>query len=107
MAYVYLACTIIFESLGVALLNKANGLSHLSYLLLGLLALNLGMLTFSMALKTIDMTIANTIWAGLSILLVAVIGYFHFDERYTISQYLYISLVLGGLVGLNLTGVSK
>ncbi|MFI3137675.1 MAG: SMR family transporter [Methylococcaceae bacterium] len=91
----------------MALLNKADGLTHLNYLLTGLLLLNLGMLTFSLSLKSLDMTIANTTWAGLSILVVAVIGYFHFDEKYTLVQYLFISWVLFGLIGLNLTGINK
>lgn len=107
MAYAYLAGTILFETIGVTLLNKAGGLTHLKFLILGLLSFNLGMVLFAMCLKSMDMTIANTTWAGLSILLVAIVGYFHFDEKYTLVQYAFISLVLVGLVGLNMTGISK
>jgi small multidrug resistance pump len=107
MSYLFLLCTILFESIGVALLNKSNGLSHWQYLISGLFFFNAGMIFFSMALKTMDMTIANTTWAGASILIVAMIGYFMFEERYQLSQYLYIGLVLIGLIGLNASGVSK
>ncbi|MEN9352906.1 MAG: hypothetical protein RL318_231, partial [Fibrobacterota bacterium] len=90
-AWLYLVGTIAMESTGIALLNKAGGFSKPQWLALGLLFLNLGMLSFSMALKTLDMTIANTTWAGLSILLVAAIGFIGFGERYSLVQYSFIA----------------
>ncbi len=107
MNYLYLLGTIFFESIGVALLNKSDGFNNWKYLLAGLIMFNIGMLSFAMALKTIDMTIANTTWAGFSILVVAILGYLIFDERYHFSQYLYICFVIIGLVGLNFTGIGK
>lgn len=107
MSYLYLLGTIFFESIGVALLNKSNGFNNWKYLLAGLIMFNFGMVAFAMALKTIDMTIANTTWAGASILIVAILGYLIFDERYHFTQYLYIGFVIIGLVGLNLSGINK
>lgn len=107
MSYLYLLGTILFESIGVALLNKSDGFSNWKYLVAGLFFFNTGMIAFAMALKDMDMTIANTTWAGASILIVAILGYVIFDERYHFMQYLYICLVLIGLVGLNASGVSK
>jgi multidrug transporter EmrE-like cation transporter len=107
MSYLFLVSTIVFESIGVALLNKSDGFGNGRYLLAGLLFFNIGMITFAMALKNIDLTIANTTWAGASILIVAIIGYVIFNERYQFTQYLYICLVIIGLVGLNASGVSK
>lgn len=107
MSYLYLLGTIVFESVGVALLNKSDGFSNGSYLMAGLLFFNIGMIAFALALKDMDMTIANTTWAGASILVVAIIGYAIFDERYHFTQYLYMGFVLIGLVGLNASGVSK
>ena len=107
MSYLYLLGTIVFESIGVTFLNKANGFVDGKFLFAGLLFFNIGMLSFAMALKNMDVTIANTTWAGASILIVAVIGYFIFNERYQVVQYLYIAFVLIGLIGLNATGISK
>ncbi|MDD5755048.1 MAG: SMR family transporter [Methylococcales bacterium] len=105
--YLYLFLTIVFDSLGIAFLNKADGLIHLKYLLLGLALLNLGLICLSLALKTMDMTIANTTFAGLSSLLVALIGYFYFGEKYTLFQYICVTSVLFGVAGLNMTGLAK
>lgn len=107
MSYVYLAGTIVLESLGVTFLNKAHGFSHWLYLAAGLFCFNLGMLFFALALKHMDVTIANTLWAGASILIVAVIGYAVFGERYHPVQYVYIGLVMIGLIGLNASGIAK
>jgi small multidrug resistance pump len=105
--YLFLALTILFDSLGIGLLNKADGTANLKFLLPGLALVNLGLVALSYALKYLDVTIANTTFAGMSSVLVAGIGYYFFDERYTLFQYCCLALVLFGLVGLNLTGVSK
>lgn len=107
MSYLFLLGTIVFESIGVALLNKSDGFNDWKYLVVGLVFINTGMVSFAMALKGMDMTIANTTWAGASILVVAMIGYLVFDERYQVMQYLYICFVIIGLVGLNASGLSK
>jgi len=107
MSYLFLLGTILFESIGVALLNKSDGFSNWNYLIAGLFFFNAGMVFFAMALKDMDMTIANTTWAGASILIVAIMGYTIFNERYHFTQYLYICFVLIGLLGLNASGVSK
>lgn len=107
MSYLFLLGTIVFETIGVSLLNKSDGISNWKYLAAGLIFFNAGMITFAMALKNMDLTIANTTWAGASILIVAVVGYAVFEERYHFSQYIYILFVLIGLVGLNASGISK
>ncbi|WP_083930430.1 SMR family transporter [Methylovulum miyakonense] len=43
VSYFYLFCTIVLESIGVALLNKSDGFRHWQYLLGGLLFFNIAM----------------------------------------------------------------
>ena len=107
MSYFYLACTVILESSGISFLNKASGFKDIHYLINGLFLLNLGIVTFSLVLENLNMTIANTTWSGLSILLVALIDYFYFHQKLSLIQYLFMALVTAGLMGLNLTGMSK
>lgn len=107
MAYLYLFLTIVLDALGISFLNKAGGITETKYLFLGLLFLNFGLVCLSMALKSMDMTMANTTFAGLSSLLVALAGYFYFDERYTLFQYLCMGLIVFGVICLHFTGVNK
>jgi small multidrug resistance pump len=107
IGYLYLALTVVFDAIGIGLLNKAGKSSQLAPLLLGLLSVNLGLILLSLAFKTIEMTIANAIFAGLATLSVALIGGFYFGERYTLFQYFCMGTILFGVVGLNSTGVGK
>ena len=107
IAYLYLGLTILFDSIGIALLNKAAGVSKLTYLLAGLLGINLGLLFLSLALESMAMTVANATFAGVSSLLVALIGYWYFGERYTVFQYVCVAAIIFGVIGLNSTGVTK
>ena len=107
MGYVYLTLTVLLDTVGIAFLNKANGVSNLKYLLLGLLFINLGLVSLSVAFKTLEMTVANTLFAGLTSLLVAMIGYFYFGERYSVLQYGFIIAIVISVIGLHLTGLSE
>lgn len=107
IGHLYLVLTVIFDSIGISLLNKADGVTNLKYLLGGLFFVNLGLIFISMSFKTINITVANASFAGLTILLVAMIGYFYFNERYTLFQYFCVATIIFGVVGLNLTGVGK
>jgi multidrug transporter EmrE-like cation transporter len=75
--------------------------------LAGLFFVNLSLIFISMSFKTINITIANASFAGLTVLLVTMIGYFCFNERYTLFQYFCIATIIFGVVALNLTGVGK
>ncbi len=107
LAYVYLTLTIFLDAFGIALLNKANGVANPRFLLLGLLLVNGALVALSLALRDMDVTIANATFAGASSILTALLGYAWFGERYTAFQYGCLALILFGLVGLNLTGGRK
>jgi small multidrug resistance pump len=107
IGYLYLVLTVILDSVGIGLLNKANGWDNLKDLVSGLFLINLALVLFSLSFETINMTVANTIFAGLTSLLVALMGYFYFEERYTLFQYFCIATVLFGVIGLIVTNVDK
>lgn len=107
LGYVYLVLTVAADSIGIGFLNKAEGFSNLKYLTLGLLTINAGLISFSLALKTIPMTIANAMFAGLATFSIALVGWLYFGEKYSALQYGCMGLILVGVVGLNLTGVGK
>ncbi|MBO3464488.1 MAG: hypothetical protein KME33_36820 [Aetokthonos hydrillicola CCALA 1050] len=56
-----------------------------------------------MALKKIDVSIAYAIWSGLGTSLIAVIGIFWFKEPVNVLKIMSISLVIIGVIGLNLS----
>ncbi|WP_279605584.1 DMT family transporter [Aetokthonos hydrillicola] len=61
------------------------------------------MTALTMALKKIDVSIAYAIWSGLGTSLIAVIGIFWFKEPVNVLKIMSISLVIIGVIGLNLS----
>lgn len=105
--YIYVMLTIIFESIGFYFLNNANWVENKKNLIIWLLFFNLTTLSFSMALKTIDLTLANVLWASCSLIVAALIWYFAFWEHYTWLQYFIIFIIILCIIWLNLSWIRK
>ncbi len=60
------------------------------------------MLTF--ALKELNMSLVYAIWSGVGITLITLVGYFFFEESFSVAKLLFIALIIIGVVGLNLVG---
>jgi len=102
--WVYLLIAIAFEVMGTTSMKLSEGFSKLvpSAAVVVFYLLSLGMLTLT--LKKLDMSIAYAIWAGVGTALIAGIGVFYFKEPMTALKLGSISLIIAGVVGLNLTG---
>ena len=59
---------------------------------------------FQYALKKIDVGVAYAIWAGAGTVLIALAGMYWFSEPATASRIIGISLIVAGVVMLNLGG---
>lgn len=104
MSWIYLILAIIFEIVGTTLMKMSNGFS---YVLPGIgmivsYVFCFGFLT--MALKTLNMSVAYAIWAGLGTALIALIGFVFFKEEVNLIKVLSLLLIILGVVGLNLSG---
>ena len=64
--------------------------------------LSFGMLT--LALKPIDVSVAYAVWSGVGTALIATIGVLWFNEPMTALKLISLALIIGGVVGLNLSG---
>lgn len=102
-AWVSLLLAIVFEIIGTALLKLSNGFSEAGWGLMAILAYCGSFWFLAPALKTIPIGVAYAIWAGVGIVAVAVIGFVFFEQRLQFLQYLFITMILIGAVGLRLT----
>ena len=96
----YLFITIITDVVGIGLLGKAKGFTEPWYLAGGLLCMLTGFVAFSFAVKTLHVGFANAAWSGLSIILVLVVGRVFFGEQLSALQYVFIVMILIGVIGL-------
>ncbi len=102
-AWVILLAAGMFEVLWAITLKLSNGYTKLGPTLatIPLALLSAGLL--AMAMRTIPMSIAYTLWLGLGAIGVVILGYSLFRESLSPWQLLCIGLILAGMLGLKLS----
>lgn len=106
MGYMYLIFTIIFEVLGTISMKLSLGFTKLvpSILLFVFYGLSLGALTLT--LREMEVSIAYAIWSGVGTGLIAIISVVWFKETFSIVKLISITLIIVGVIGLNMTNGS-
>ena len=102
MGYIYLILTIIFETTAITFMKLSDGFQQKSWVVFSAIMYILSFIFLTLSLKQIPAGIANAIWAGSSTILVALIGVLLFKEELNTLQLVFLSLIIIGLVGLNL-----
>ena len=104
MNWLYLVLAILLEVSGTTCMKLSEGFTKAvpSILLFVFYTLSLGMLT--LALKRIDVSVAYAVWSGVGTALIATIGVLWFKEPATALKLISLALIVGGVVGLNLSG---
>lgn len=102
--WILLAAAIGFEVCGTTCMKLSDGFSKLlpTIGVAVFYLLSLGALTLT--LKKIDVSVAYAIWSGVGTALIACIGIFYFKEPATALKLASITLIIAGVVGLNLGG---
>ena len=104
MGYVFLALAIIGEVIATTFLKFTSGERSVwwAYPIVGIgYALAFWMLSITLA-KGVPLGIAYALWAGIGVVLVAVISWIAFKESLTWLQLVGMALVIGGVVLLEL-----
>jgi len=99
-----LIAAIVFEILGTTSMKLSAGFTRLtpSVLLFVFYAISFTLFTF--AVKFMDVSVAYAIWAGSGTAIITIIGFFVFDEPMNFSKIAAVTLIILGVVWLNLTG---
>lgn len=101
MPYVYLAVAILAEVAGTTALKWSDGMSKLVPSAVVIVAYSVAFYSLSLALKSISVGIAYAIWAGLGMVLIAILGAVIFKERLDLAAYAGIGLIIAGVIVLN------
>lgn len=104
LAAVLLALAIVLEVAASALLPRAQGFTHVGWtaVVLGGYATAIWLLT--VVVRTVPVSVAYAVWAGAGTALVAVAGWMFLDEPLGMVKVVSLTLIVAGVVGLNLTG---
>lgn len=105
--WLYLAAAILFEVAGTISLKQAEGFSRPLPSLLTCVFYVLAFAALALALKKIDLSVAYSVWSGVGTALIAVIGFWWFEEPVTPVRLACIGLIVIGVVGLNADGLNR
>ncbi len=97
MGYFYLAIAIVMEAVAMTAL-KSGGFSRLLPTLVMMGGYGLSFYFMLLALKTIPMGITYAIWAGVGIILIAIVGVVRYQEIPDLAALIGMGLIILGVV---------
>ena len=100
LPYLYLALAIAFEVVGTSALKASETLTRLVPSLT-LIAYTASFVFLALSLRTIPIGIAYAMWAGLGIVLIALVGWFWFRQTLDVPALIGLALIVGGVVLVN------
>jgi small multidrug resistance pump len=106
MDWIVLGISIVSEIAGTIAAKHANGFINLPATLLMICCYILSSTGLTIALKTIEVSIAYPLWTGTSILLVSVFGITLLHESVSLTKSLSLLFLAMGVVGLFASGQS-
>ncbi|UVI27743.1 DMT family transporter [Paenibacillus spongiae] len=104
--WILLFLAILFELSGTTSMKLSAGFTKLwpSILMFVLYGISFTLLNF--ALSYIDVGVAYAIWSGVGIVLITAVGIVMFKESINMTQLLWISLIVIGVIGLKVSSKS-
>ncbi|MFD4999036.1 DMT family transporter [Streptomyces buecherae] len=106
MSWIYLLIAAVFEVIFALSTNATEGFTRLWPSLLTVAAATGGVFFLSLALRTLDVGVGYTIWTGLGSLGALSLGAVIFDEGLGLGKVISFLAIVGGVIGLKLTGDS-
>lgn len=101
-AYVLLGCAIVSEVIGSSFLVKSEGFTKLMPSIMVLILFSIAFYLLSQVIKVIPLGIAYAVWAGVGIILTAIVGYFLFKQSLDTPALIGIGFIVTGVVIINL-----
>lgn len=100
--WLILLVAIFSEVVATSALKASDGFSKLGPSVLVVVGYGLAFYFLSLTLKVMSVGIAYAIWAGLGIVLTAIIGWFLFEQKLDFAALLGMSLIILGVIVINL-----
>ncbi len=101
MAYIFLAVAIITEVTATSALKASDGFTKLVPSVLVIVGYGVSFYCLTIVLQAIPIGIAYAVWAGLGIILVAIVGMIHFKQVPDIPAIIGMGLIISGVVVIN------
>jgi len=107
VSWLYMWLAIISELLATTFLKLSHGFTEIVPSIMVFIFYAVCFSLFALALKTLNLSLAYSVWSGLGILGTALIGILWLHEELTWVKVVGITLITIGVVTLNLTNVAE
>lgn len=104
MNWIYLGIAVIFEIAVAISAGNAKGFTHFWWSVSTLVTGAIGTYFLSLALLTFPVGVGYAIWTSVAGVGIVVLGTLFFGQRLNLKKILGIAMVIGGVVGLQLSG---
>ncbi len=98
MGYVYLTIAIVSEVIGTSALSASNGFTKFWPSMIVVIGYGVAFYFLSLVIRSIPVGVAYAIWAGLGIVLVAIVGAVMFRQIPDFAAIIGMSLIVAGVV---------
>ncbi|MDO8825077.1 multidrug efflux SMR transporter [Methylophaga sp.] len=99
--WLLLSLAILAEVFGTSFLKASDGFTKFWPSIAVIVGYVVAFYFLSLSLKVIPVGIAYAIWAGLGVVLIALIGWVVFSQKLDTAAIIGISMILGGVIVLN------
>ncbi len=103
MHWLYLFAAIAFEVSGTTCMKLSEGFTKPLPSIGIFVFYCASIVSLTMAVKTIDISLAYAIWSAIGVAIIATIGAFYFNEPLTPMRIFFLGVIIFGVVGLNLS----
>jgi len=103
MRWILLSIAILSELGGSTCMKLSNGFTNVYASILTFVFWGISFTIFIFALKQFDLSFVYSIWAGIGILLVSIVGMTYFKEPVSVMKIISILVIIVGVVMLNLS----
>lgn len=102
MAWLWLIAAIVFEVCGTTAMKLADGFRHLLPSIVVFACYGASVACLTVAVRSIDISVAYALWAALGMTLITLIGIAWFGESASALKLASIAVIVLGVVGLQL-----
>lgn len=106
MSWLYLGIAVIFEVVVAISAGNAKGFTVRKWTIATLVSGAIATVFLSLALLTFDVGVGYAIWTSVSGVGIVILGAILFGQRLNLKKMAGIVLVIGGVVGLHLSGAT-
>ncbi len=103
MAWVYLLLAILFEITGTTSMKLSDGFRNPLPTLVIFVCYGISIGFLTMAVRTIDISVAYAIWSAIGMALIAMIGILWFHEPVTAWKVISLGIIVVGVISLQLS----